>query len=643
MGFRPGARSRHARLRHPASGSLHPVAALPSLGPLAPRTHRDRASGLRPCFTVLGLTLGLLPASAAVPEAWQTRAERTGYRETATYDETVEFCRRLERASPWVRVGSFGVSGQGRDLVFVILSKDRAFTPEKARAAGKPVVLIQNGIHAGEIEGKDASLALMRDIAITRERAALLDHATLLVVPILSADAHERRSRYNRINQNGPEEMGWRFNPVGLNLNRDYLKAETVEMRALLGNLFTRWWPHLLVDNHTTDGADYQYDLTYGFNHGPGTPAAVERWLTGAFEGRIVPRTAAMGHVTGPYVWFHEGDPRKGIDFSSAPPRFSTAYPPLHGRPAILVETHMLKPYGARVQATYDLMVALLEELSAHPKELIAAVADAEAEALARGREAVPARRRVALTSQLTDRSVPFTYRGVAAGQEWSDITGTSVPRYTSAPWDTMLPLYRALAPGLEITQPVGYLVPREWTVVAERLALHGVRFHRLRRAWSDTVEVQRILEWQAAPQSFEGHRPISVRRVALERRLRSFGPGDLWVPLDQRSALVAVHLLEAQAPDGLMYWNAFDTVFETKEYAEDYVMEPLARRMMAEDPELAKSFRARVAADSTFAKDPFARVDFFFRRSAWGDPEQNLHPAARALRSPPDEVLGKP
>ena len=587
--------------------------------------------------------LGPAPAGAAVQsESWRTRAERTEYRETGTYDEMAEFCRRLEGASPWVKVTSFGTSGQGRPLPLVVLSRDRAFTPEKALAAGKPVVLIESGIHAGEIEGKDAVLALMRDIAVTRERAALLDHVTLLVVPILSVDAHERRSRFNRINQNGPEEMGWRFNPTGLNLNRDWVKAETPEIRALLGQVFTRWWPHLLVDNHTTDGADYQYDLTYGISHGPATPPAVERWLVSSFEARVPARTDSLGHRVGPYIDFHGGDVRQGLDFGTAPPRFSTTYPTLQGRPAILVETHMLKPYGVRVQATYDFLVSLLEEVNAHPRELLDAVAEAERGIIARGRERDPARRRVSLADRLTDESEPLLFRGIRSHREPSEITGGAVVRYEGTPWDTLLPCYRTAVARRETTQPVGYLVPREWTVVADRLAIHGIRFHRLARAWADTVEVQRVLDWSAAASSFEGHRPIDVKEVALERRWREFRPGDLWIPLDQRSALVAVHLLEATAPDGLMYWNAFDTVFEAKEYAEDYVMEPIARRMMAADTALAGDFHRRLAADSTFARSPERRVDYFFRRSPWRDPEQNLHPAARALRAPPAGVLAR-
>jgi hypothetical protein len=589
---------------------------------------------------VIAVTLAPIAFAAEVPEAWKTRAEHTAFRETGDYDDAIRFCRQLEKASPWVRLTFYGVSGQGRRLPMAILSKDQAFTPEQALRARKPVVLIQNGIHAGEIEGKDACLALMRDIAVSKTHAALLDHATVLVLPIFSVDAHERRSRYNRINQNGPDSMGWRSTPIGLNLNRDYLKVETPEMRALVSRVITRWQPHLLVDNHTTDGADYRYDLTYGLDVGPSVPAPVERWSRQAIEGRVMPRVETMGHLTAPYLEFKTaGDPRSGVEMGAAPPRFSTGYASIRCRPAILVETHMLKAYSTRVQATYDLMVALLEEVNARPRELMDAVTEAEAEVVRRGREVDAQKRSVVLRTRPTGVSEPLAYKGVVARNEWSEVAGGWVPRYTSAPWDTVIPLYREQQPTVTVTQPVGYLVPREWTLVAEKLQIHGVRTRRLARPWADTVEVQRIAAWSVGRPA-EGHRPITVDRVELERRWRSFHPGDLWVPLDQPAALVAVHLLEAQAPDGLMYWNAFDTVLEPKEYAETYVMEPIARRMLQESPALAEEFRARLAADSSFATSPAARMDFFYRRSPWADPEQGLHPAARALRPVPEELL---
>ena len=616
---------------------------------------------LSPLVAVFALTLAAAPpglsqppASAAppvpadtmrVPEApqyWRTRAEKTNYRQTADYDETIRYCRQLEAGSNWVKYTTYGQSGQGRDLPLLIVSKERLFTPEAALASGKPVVFMQNGIHSGEIEGKDACLALVRDLAVLKKHPHILDHVILLVTPIFSVDAHERTSRWNRINQNGPETMGWRATPIGLNLNRDFLKAEAPEMKALLSGLYTRWWPHVLIDNHTTNGADYQHDLTYSVNSGPAVPAPIRNWMQSAIAGRVIERVHAMGHLPAPYLSFRNwSDPRSGIAGGDSPPRFSTGYPPLHGRAAILTETHMLKPYSTRVRATYDFMLAILEEVAARPRELLDAVAASETEVIARGRE--PVGRSMVLTSASTDSADTFPYRGLVTEYPLSDITGSRVPRYTSTPWDTTIRWYRFTRPGLVVAQPAGYLVPREWTIVREKLDLHGVRYQRLTRAWRDTVELTRIDEWQAATDLVEGHHPVSVRRAHTERQLRSFRAGDLWVPLDQRSALVAAHLLEAQAPDGLMVWNAFDTVLQFKEYGEDYVVEPLAREMLARDPALAKEFERRLAADSTLAASPFQRADFFYRRSPWADPEQNLHPVARVLRRPPAEVLGAP
>jgi len=580
------------------------------------------------------------PVPTTIPYLWRTRAERTGWRQTADYDETVRYCKQLEAGSRWIRYTTFGTSGQGRDLPLLIVSRDRAFTPEAARATGKPVVLIQNGIHAAEIEGKDASLALVRDMAILQTRANLLDSCIVLVIPIYSVDAHERRGRFNRINQNGPELMGWRTTPTGLNLNRDYMKDEAPETRALLASVYQKWWPELLVDDHTTDGADYQHDVTYGYAHGPAIPAALDRWYADAFEGRVVPRLTQLGHLPAPYLSFRRGnDPTSGIDFGSAPPRFSHGYTPLRCRASILVETHMLKPYGTRVMATYDVLVALLEELRAHPRALTGAVRDAEREVAGRAK-ATGAARNVVLAARTTDEASLFAFRGKRTTWPTSPITGTPVAHYTSAPWDTIVPLYREMAPALTVTQPAGYLIPQEWRAAIELLQRQGVRVRRLASPWADSVQMTRIVEWNASPQSSEGHFPLRVSRVASETAWRTWRRGDAWVPLDDRHALMAMHLCEAQAPDGLVAWNYFDTILQYKEYGEDYVVEPMAIDMMAKDPALKREFEARLASDSTFAANPFLRSDFFYRRSPWADPEQNLVPIARALRAVPESVL---
>ena len=629
-----------------AAGAARAPAAAPATNAIAPDSMERRVQrAMGEPLTPMGVSGVNGPAIAStIPGYWRTRAERTNWRFTADYDETMRYCRQLEAGSRWIKLVSYGKSGQGRDLPMLIISKDRAYTAAAARAVGKQIVLIQNGIHAGEIEGKDACLALVRDLAVLREHEELLDSCTVLVLPIFSVDAHERRSRYNRVNQNGPEEMGWRHTPIGLNLNRDYMKVESPEMRALIGNIYTQWWPDLLIDDHTTDGADYQHDVTYAYAHGADTEKSLDAWFRDAFEARIVPRIAAMGHLPAPYLEFRKGgDPTSGIDFGANPPRFSTKYPVMHARAALLVETHMLKPYGARVKATYDLLLATLEELHAHPRLLTAAVRQAEQAVIARGRESDPARRMVVLKAKTSDKAEKFLFRGKVTNWRKSDITGGMLAHYTDAAWDTLVPLYRDVVPALTVRAPVGYLIPQEWTVAIDRLQFQGVKVRRLAKPYRDTVEVARILEWSMDPATFEGHHMVQVKSIALERAYRSFRAGDVWVPLDQRAGNMVVNQLEAQAPDGLLAWNAFDTIFQRKEYGEDYVMEPIATDMLARDPKLAREFQAKLAADSTFAHSPFARSDWFYRRSPWNDAEQDLDPVVRALRAVPDDLLAPP
>ena len=585
------------------------------------------------------------PIDPSIPRIWLTRAERSLWTQTSDYEEMMRYCRSLEAGSHWVKLEIIGKSGQGRDLPMLILSKDRAFTPDAARALGKPVILIQNGIHAGEIEGKDASLMLMRDMAALHKYDALLDSVTLLVLPTFSVDAAERRSHWNRINQNGPDEMGWRHTPVGLNLNRDYTKLDAPEMRALIGNVYTKWWPELLIDNHTTDGADSRYDVTYATNHGAGVPPSLDRWYTVAIDSGMVGRLEERGHLVAPYLDYKTGsDPRGGIEYNNSLPRFSTGYPPLQSRAALLVETHMLKPYGSRVKTTYDLMLSMLGEIHDHPRALMDAVRDAEAAAVARAQSKDPAKRMLVLATSLSDKSVPFAFKGVQTTWTFSEITGSPVPHYTSAAWDTTLKMYRENIPQLSVRLPEGgYVVPQEFTDVLDRIALHGIRTRRLSRAWSDTVEMTRITGHTVAAEPYEGRANVKVTAVSTERQLRTFRAGDVWVPLDQRGGALAATLLEAQSPDGFMAWGFFLTVFQKKEYGADYIVEPMARAMMEHDPKLAADFRTKLQSDTAFAKDPAARSDWFFRRSPWRDPEQDLHPIARALRPVPEGYLVPP
>ena len=578
----------------------------------------------------LPLSLVLLaaaPAPAAAAETAAqllTRAERTGFVETARYEETLEYARRLEKASPWIRVVSFGKSPEGRDLILVIASKDRAFDPAAAARTGKPVVLIQAGIHAGEIDGKDAGFMLLRDIALGTmpwRPATLLDHATVLFLPIYNVDGHERFGAFNRINQDGPKEQGWRVTSRNLNLNRDYMKADAVETRAWL-RLFTDWSPDLTIDCHVTDGADYVYDVTYAYESGPNVARPVAAWLDTAIERHVVPALESDGHKVSYYVALKDDtDPAAGFqDYGISTPRFSTGYTVLRNRPSFLIETHMLKDYKTRVIATYDTLKALLDEVNRDPAALRDAVAQADRSAQAPGD--------VVLLAKASGRTRPERFRGMEYRREPSEISGAMRVVYGHAPRDLQLQRAVDYEPSLTVTKPLAYLVPAQWTEVIDVLRAHGLKLLRLEQPATMTVDTYRLTEpkWQEAP--FEGRHPVTFKQEREAGRARTFPAGSVLVPMDQPACRVAVGLLEPMAPDSLAGWGFFDAVFEQKEYAEAYVMEQLAREMLEKDPALKAEFAAALA-DPVFAASPIKRLDFFFRRSPWWDQSVGAYPVA--------------
>lgn len=583
---------------------------------------------MKPLLPILMLCAALhaLPSTARADD-WATRAERTDYRETSTYAETVAYCERLDRASPWAKYATFGTSPEGRPLPLLILSRDGAFTPDAARATGKPILLVQNGIHAGEIDGKEASLALAREIVVTKRLASLLDAAIVLVIPIYNVDGHERASPYNRINQDGPENMGWRATGEGLNLNRDYMKADARETRAFL-DLFNAWSPHLFVDTHVTNGADYQYDLLYTLESSGYVDPYVARYVDEVFEPVVRPALERSGHVVESY--FNLRDPvdiTKGIERMIFPPRFSNGYGALRNRPTILVETHMLKPFKTRVVATYDLLVETLRAINAAPKALVDAVEAADRATARLGTEGGE----VPLKLAIADSPRPLQFRGVELRFEQSDVSGAKMVVYGDAPKTFEIPLYDRFEVATKIKAPRYYLLPPGWTAVEERLAAHGIAFSRLAEPVTAEIESYRFENVSWLPFSYEGRHPAKVTSVPIRER-RTYAAGSIVVPLDQPRAKIAIHLLEPDAPDSLVAWGLFDTIFEQKEYGESYVLEKLAREMMAKDAALKKEFEERLAKDAEFAANPRARLYFFYRRSPYWDAKLNVYPVARVV-----------
>jgi murein tripeptide amidase MpaA len=565
-----------------------------------------------------------------VPPEWLTHAEKTDYRETPRYDATIEYSRRLDQASRLIKYESFGKSGEGRDLPLLLAAEGETFTPEAARRAHKPVILIQACIHAGEPDGKDAGLALLRDIAITKTRPGLLKNVVVLFIPIYNTDGHERVSPYNRINQNGPSEMGWRTTTTYQNLNRDYMKADTAETRAWL-DLWNKWRPDMFIDCHVTNGADYRYNITYQHEHHQGVPPSVLAWEEKVIDGRVAPATEAAGNVVSWYLEFIDNrDLAKGIRDFNGSPRFSTGYAPLRNRPGILIETHMLKPYRPRVVGTYDFLRFAIEEVNNDAASLFEAVKEADEETIALG-SAYDPKRQFPLDFELTDKVTPYNFKGVESQVEMSEVSGAPWVKFGTKPLDITVPMYRDFRVKSAVAPPLYYIVPAQWKEPIEVLKAHGLKLLTTTAPATLEVESYRFHDVKWPGGSFEGRQMPSFRSEVVRGR-RTFPAGSVVVPVAQEGARIAINLLEPDAPDSLVHWGFFNATFEQKEYGENYVVEKLAREMLANNPQLKEEYEKKLASDPKFAANPRERLNFFYRRSPYWDQQMNLYQVGRII-----------
>ena len=567
---------------------------------------------------------GASEALVAKPDhPWITPAEKSGLLDSPSYDDTIAYLQELCAATPLLRLQEFGRTAQGRALYVVIATKEKAFTPAALRASGKPLFLAQAGIHSGEIDGKDAGLMLLRDLAFGG-KSMLLDGANLLFVPIFNADGHERSSEWSRPNQRGPVRQGWRTTAQNLNLNRDYVKADAPEMRALLG-LINTWQPSLYYDIHVTDGLDYRYDITYSYEGFDGDFAhspQIASWLDTVLHPAVAAALTAQGHTPlNFYVSPRDNhDLTKGLEIGHSPPRFSTGYGDFRHLPTALIETHSLKPYRQRVLGTYVLLAATLEALGREGKKLHDAIAADQARRPAE----------LPLTWVAGGRQRAIDFLGVDFELYASAASGTQEVRWLGRPkMFPQLPLFSD-KPGIVVQRPTAYWVPVTKPDVIDRLKLHGIRVELLTAAKSAEVTLYRLVD----PQSLtgEGTHPFESRatlkyKVTPERRTEHFPTGSVRVPTDQPLGDLAIALLQPESPDSLLAWGFFPEILQRTEYIEGYVLAPLAEKMLADDPQLKAEFEAKVAVDAAFAKNPRARLQWFYARTKFYDERFLLYP----------------
>lgn len=580
------------------------------------------------CALASSLVLALGGNVFAAPEDLTTEGERSGYRRTGRYSEVESLCHAFQQQWPKsVVCENFGTTPEGRPMWAMVVSRSGALTPEAAKARGLPVFLMQGGIHSGEIDGKDAGFLALRQMLQGQAAPGALEKCVVVFVPVFNIDGHERFGRWNRPNQSGPEEMGWRTTSQNLNLNRDYAKADAPEMLAMLA-LLNRWDPILYADLHVTNGAQFQHDIANLVE--PifmGDPAL--RPLAIALQKEVNEKLKAQGSL--PLSFYpspkDHNNPASGFAQSAYSPRFSTGYWALRNRLAILVETHSWKDYPWRVKSTRNLIVALTESTARQGRlwREAARLADLTASELG-GRP-------VTLTYKTTDKQETIDFQGYAYKFEPSEISGGTALRYDpKTPQIWKVPLFPEVVADLQVAAPKGgYLIPpahAPW--LKSKLQAHGIQFQELKDALPrQPLEAFRAHKVQFSSRPFEGRQTASFTgKWGTEPR--ELPGGSLFVPMAQPKARLVAALLEPQAPDSFAAWGFFNAHFEVKEYMEDYVAEEVAGEMMASQPEIAAEFKQRLASEPDFAKSASARLEFFYRKHPSWDERLNLYPVLR-------------
>jgi hypothetical protein len=576
------------------------------------------------------IVITLLVTQVVLPQItdeWITYFEKSGFTATPGYDMSMEYFQKLADYSPWAEFKSFGISPQGRELKFLIVSKDKAFSLPESKEILKPIVLIINGIHSGEIGGKDASMLLLRDILITKEKEFLIDSVTLLIVPIFNVDGHERMSRYNRINQNGPEEMGWRTTAQNLNLNRDWMKADAPEMRAML-KLYSEWLPDFIIDTHATDGADYQYTVTYSVEKFSNIYSGTANWLKDKFIPSLENGVKEKGFLVHRYIYlkkWSEGLDGGIIDWASSP-RFSTGYAALQNRPCLLIETHMMKPYKERVYSTKAMLETVIEIVNTNATDLIDLNLEADiksAENLLEQKKHLP------VSFEESDKYDLIDLKGYEYYREPSQISDSDKLVYSDVKKEFKVKFYNDIVPIDSVQLPEAYLIPKEWSNLVDVLKTHGIQVSPLEVDTLIEVAKYHFKTVKFDTTSYEGRQRVNFE-YDLIREKRNVPSGTFYISTNQRTIRVIANLFEPKSGDSFIRWGFMNSIFEQKEYFENYVMEKIAEEMLSKDAQLREDFQTKLNEDEEFRNNPEERLNFFYKRSPYYDKNYQVYPLMR-------------
>ncbi|QPH37824.1 M14 family metallopeptidase [Pedobacter endophyticus] len=556
--------------------------------------------------------------------AWaqKTPFENSGKTETATYGAAIAYYEALAAKYPKARLLTYGTTDFGKPLHLLVLSDSKIFDPLAISKENKRVLLINNGIHPGEPEGIDASMMLARDLL---KADKLPKDVVICIIPIYNIDGSFNRSSTSRANQNGPVAYGFRGNSKNYDLNRDFIKTDS-KNSAAFQLIYNTWQPEIFVDTHTSNGADYQYVMTLIPTQKDKLNPVLSKYLTQTLVPDLYSAMEQKGYPMIPYVNSIGETPETGITGFIESPRYSTGYTTLHNTIGFMPETHMLKSYHLRVDATYKLLEAYVKIVERDAKLI--------GENKLKADQAVAQQKTFAVDWKLNESEVhDLPFKGFEAGQKPSAVSGADRLYYDrTKPYTRTIKEWNKFEPLTTVEKPVAYIIPKAWDRVIALLKLNNVKLAALKTDAKIAVESYYINDLKTSSRPYEGHYLHSAVKVRPVKQTLQYYTGDVVVYVNQPGNRYIVETLEPQATDSFFNWNFFDSVLDQKEHYSAYVFEDTAAQLLKNDSNLKAKLEAKRAADPEFAKNAAAQLDFVYKNSDYYEKTHNRYPVARLV-----------
>ena len=576
---------------------------------------------MRKVLSILVLIVCWNHSAGQTSKDFETHFEKSNGLETATYQQTIKFYYNLAEVYPEISIKAIGETDSGEPLHLVTLNLDAVFDFSKIKEHNKRILLINNGIHPGESDGIDATMMLIRDIVQGKIEAP--KKTVLATIPIYNIGGSLNRNSTTRTNQNGPKEYGFRGNARNYDLNRDFIKCDTKNARTF-ARIFHLVKPDVFIDNHVSNGADYQYTLTHVFTQHNKMGNDLGDYIHTEIMPTLKQKLLEKNWDITPYVNVFNQVPEEGFSQFMDYPRYSTGYATLFNCLGVMVETHMLKPYKQRVEGTYELMKSMID------------ITEEQGDKISELRNSALANFQSKKTYPLdwiidTTKTTTLNFKGFEGHFIESKITGANRLKYDrTKPFTKKISYQNYFKPSLEVKIPDAYIIPQGWHNVIDLLKLNAVKMHVLERDSTITVESYKIEDYKTREMPFEGHYLHYKVTVSKNNQNITFKKGDVIIKTAQPSFRYIIETLEPQAPDSFFNWNFFDTILQQKEWVSPYVWEDLALKILDKNPKLKVEFEEKKKNEKDFTDQWYAQLDWIHKQSKYYEKAHLQYPIYR-------------